>query len=173
MVAALIGGFVLLGVLATNLQLMRSGVRMNQYAEMNSQVRRGLEQLSHDLKIASGVTLNNVSDLTLTVPLAAGGTTQVTYAWTSATQSFFVVPGASSAVTVGRIFLVRGVPALPNGDPGVSFARYNRDGAATASDAATKRIRINLNVTRQSGTTAKVSDSAVSATFTLRNKPVS
>lgn len=173
MVAALIGGFVLLGVMTTNLQLMRSGVRMTQYAEMNSQVRRGLEQLSHDLKIANDVTLNNVSDLTLTIPLTAGGTAQVTYAWTDATQSLFVVPGANSAVTTGRIFLVRGIPALPGGGPGVTFSRFTRDGAAAATNGTTKRIQITMNVTRQSDTTAKASDSAVSATFVLRNKPVS
>lgn len=173
MVAALIGGFVLLGVLATNLQLMRSGVRMTQYAEMNSQVRRGLGQLSHDLKIATDVTLNSTSDLTLTIPLTAGGTTQVTYAWTDATQSLFVVPGASSTVTTGRVFLVRGIPALPGGGAGVTFSRFTRDGTAAATNGATKRIGITMNVARQSGTTAKVSDSAVSATFILRNKPIS
>lgn len=173
MVAALIGGFVLLGVLTTNLQLMRSGVRMTQYAEMNSQVRRGLEQLGHDLKIATDVTLNSASDLTLTIPVTAGGTTQVTYAWTDTTQSLFVVPGANSAVTAGRIFLVTGIPTLPGGGSGVSFARFTRDGAAAATNGATKRIQIIMNVSRQAGTTAKVSDSAVSATFVLRNKPIS
>ena len=40
MVAALIGGLVLTGVVTTNLQLLRSGARATQYAEMSSQVRR-------------------------------------------------------------------------------------------------------------------------------------
>ena len=42
MVGALLGGFVLAGVLVTNLQLMRSGLRITQYAEMSTQTRRGL-----------------------------------------------------------------------------------------------------------------------------------
>ena len=173
MVAALLGGFVLLGVLTTNLQLMKSGVRMTQYAEMNSQVRRGLEQLSHDLKSASDVTLNSTSDLTLTIPVTGGSTTQITYAWTSATQSLFRVPGADSSVTSGRVFLVQGIPALANGNPGVTFARFDRDGAAATTNGATKRIQITMSVTRTARTAAATSDSAVSATFTLRNKPVS
>lgn len=173
MIAALLGGFVLLGVLTTNLQLMRSGVRITQYAEMNSQVRRGLEQLSNHLKNASDVTLNSSSDLTLTIPVTDGTTTQVTYAWTSATQSLFSVAGADSTVTVGRIFLVQGIPALANGNPGVTFARFDRDGNAAATNGATKRIQVTMNVTRTAPTAAATSASAVSATFVLRNKPIS
>src|SRR5688572_11779810 len=41
LVAALLGGLILTGVLTTNLQLLRSGVRITQYAEMSSQIRRG------------------------------------------------------------------------------------------------------------------------------------
>ena len=173
MVAALLGGFVLLGVLTTNLELMKSGVRMTQYAEMNSQVRRGLEQLGHDLKSASDVTLNSASDLTVTITSTAGVVTQVTYAWTSATQSLFRVSGTDSTVTAGRIFLVQGIPALPGGGAGVTFTRFDRDGAAATTNGATKRIQIIMNVTRTATTAAATSDSAVSATFTLRNQPVS
>ncbi|MBI3885626.1 MAG: prepilin-type N-terminal cleavage/methylation domain-containing protein [Opitutae bacterium] len=173
MVAALLGGLVLFGVLSTNLQLMKSGVRMTQYAEMNSQVGRGLDQLGHDLKSASDVALNSASDLTITITDAAGTTTQVTYAWTSASQSFFRVAGTDSTVTTGRTVLVTGIPALANGSPGVSFARFDRDGVAATTNAATKRIQVLMNITRTAVTTVATNDSAVSATFVLRNKPVS
>ena len=171
MVAALLGGLVLTGVLATNLQLMRSGVRVTQYAEMSSQVRRGIAQFEGDVKSAITIVWNNASDITLTLPAQNGSTSQVTYAWTSATQSFFSVPGASSAVIVGRIYLVRGIPSLPDGSAGLIFARYDRDGAAATTDLATKKLQVSMNAVRTAQTTATATDTAVSAIFTLRNKP--
>ena len=173
MVAAVLGGLVLTGVLTTNLQLMRSGVRVTQYAEMSSQVRRGLQQLETDLKSASAIIWNSTSDITLTLPTSAGSTRQVTYAWTSATQSFFLVPGASSAATTGRVYLVSGIPALSDGSAGVTFARYNRDGGATTTDLATKSVQVSLNVVRSSSRAPNTTDTAVSARFILRNKPTS
>ena len=173
MVAAVISGLVVTGVLTTTLHLMRSGVRITQYAEMSTQIRRGLEQLGHDLKIASAIKWNSASDITLTLPTTGGATTQVTYAWTSASQSLFSVPGANSSVTTGRVFLVRGIPALADGSAGVTFARYDRDGAAATTDLATKQVQVFLNVLRGTGETATARDTAVSALFVLRNKPTS
>jgi len=171
MVAALIGGLVLTGMLTTNLQLMRSGARVTQYAEMSTQVRRGIEQLEGDLKSAIGITWNGASDITLTLPAQNGTTSQVTYAWTSATQSFFRVPGASSAVTAGRIYLVNGIPLLASGAAGLTFARYDRDGNVATTDLATKGVQVSMNVVRSAQTAATTTDTAVSAIFTLRNKP--
>lgn len=171
MVAALLGSMVLAGVLTTNLQLMRSGARATQYAEMSTQVRRGLEQLEGDLKSAITIVWNGASDITLTLPAQDGTTSQVTYAWTSATQSFFRVPGANSAVTTGRIYLVRGIPLLADGSAGLTFARYDRDGAVATTDLATKGVQVSLNVVRSESTVARTTDTAVSAIFILRNKP--
>lgn len=173
MVAALLGGLVLTGVLATNLQLLRSGVRVTHYAEMSSQVRRGIEQLAGDLRSASAITWHSASDITLTIPTPGGSTRQVTYAWTEATQAFFLVPGPSSAATTGRVLLVRGIPAQPDGTPGVAFARYDRDGNVATTDLATKGVQVSLNVVRSARTAAESTDTAVSAIFILRNKPVS
>lgn len=171
MVAALLGGLVLTGVLATNLQLLRSGVRVTQYAEMSSQVRRGIEQLEGDLKSASAITWNGASDITLTIPTAAGGTRQVTYAWTGATEAFFLVPGNNSAATAGRVLLVSGIPPRADGSAGALFARYDRAGNVATTDLATKGVQVSLNVVRPASTAANTTDTAVSAIFILRNKP--
>jgi prepilin-type N-terminal cleavage/methylation domain-containing protein len=171
MVAALLGGMVLAGVVAINLQLMRSGVRVTQYGEMSAQSRRAIEQLEGDLKSASAITWNDASDITLTIPTSAGGTRQITYAWTNAAQAFFSVPGASSAATAGRIVHVTGIPTRSDGGAGVTFARYDRDGNAAATDIATKRVQVSMNLVRSAGTNAKATDTAVSAIFVLRNKP--
>lgn len=171
MMAVLLSGIVMTGILTTNLSLMRSGVRVTQYAEMSSQVRRGVEQFEADVKSAISITWNGASDITLTLPAQNGTTTQVTYAWTSATQSFFSVPGANSAVTAGRVYLVNGIPTLPGGAAGLVFARYDRDGNAAATDAATKKVQVSMNAVRSAGATANTTDTTVSAIFVLRNKP--
>lgn len=171
MVAATLSVFVLAGVLVANLQIIRGGVRMAQYVEMDSQVRRALDLLSHDLKAATDLKWNSASDLTLTIPVSGGTTAQVTYAWTAASGTFFRVAGASSAALNGRLDLVRGISVLPDGAAGLTFARFDRDGIATTSDAATKSVQITMTVARHAPTTAAASQNAVSATFTLRCKP--
>ncbi|HUR58565.1 MAG TPA: hypothetical protein VM029_12700 [Opitutaceae bacterium] len=172
LIAATIAGLALTAVLTTNLQLMRSGLRITQYSEMESQARRALEQLGHDLKSATAIKWNGASDITLTIPTSAGGSEQATYAWSAATESFFVVPGADSAVTAGRVALVRSMPALPNGGASLTFARFDRDGSAATTDLATKRIQVSLVLRRSARTMAATTQSALSATFTLRNKAV-
>lgn len=172
LIAATISVFVLAGVLAANFQILRGGVRMANYVEMDSQVRRALEIFSRDLKAATAITRNGASDLTLTLPAGGTATTQVTYAWTAASGAFFRVAGANSATLVGRLELVRGIPALPDGTAGLTFARFDRDGAATTTDAATKSIQINLTAGRSAPGAGPGSSTMVSATYTLRAKPL-
>lgn len=170
MVATAISVFILAGVLTANLQIMRSGVRITQYAEMEAQVRRGLDYLGRDLKSALDITWNSETDITLTLPVPDGTTTKVTYAWTAASGSFFRVPGASSTVTTGRLELVRGIPALAGGLPGLSFARFDYNGVAATTDATTKRITVTMNVARSATTAVAANQNSVSVSFTLRSK---
>lgn len=171
MMAVLLSGIIMTGILTTNLQLVQSGVRVTQYAEMSSQVRRGIEQFEGDVKSAISITWNGASDITLTLPAQNGTTSQVTYAWTSATQSFFRVPGASSAVTAGRIYLVNGIPLRSDGSAGLIFARYDRDGVAATTDATTKKLQVSLDAVRTARTMANSTDTTVSPLFVMRNKP--
>lgn len=173
LVAATLSGIVLAGVTTTALQIMRSGVRVNQYAEMSTQARRGLEQLESDLRSASAITWNNASDITLTIHTSGGTTRQVTYAWTGATRAFFLVPGASSAATAGRVILMKDLPARADGSAGLVFSRYDRDGNPATTDAATKRVQVAIYLVRSTRGMADTTDTAVSAIFVLRNKPVS
>lgn len=165
MFAAGISGMILAGILGTSVQLMRSSVRLTQYAEMDSQVRTAFEQLGVDLKAASAFTYNGASDITVTVAKSDGTTTQFTYAWNSSTKIFYRVPGASSATASGRLQLATGISAL-------AFSRIDTSGNATSSDNATKRVKIALTSSRTAGGTAKTSATEAN-TYTLRNKPVS
>lgn len=170
LIAATISVFVLAGVLTANLQIVRGGMRLASYVEIDSQVRRALEFLSRDLKAATAITWNGASDLTLTLPAGGIATTQVTYAWTAASAAFFRVAGASSANLVGRLELVRGIPARPDGTAGLTFARFDREGAAATTDAATKSIQVNMTVGRGAPGVGAGSNTMVSATYTLRSK---
>lgn len=172
LVALWISSIVLAGVLTTTVELTRSGIRVSNCAEMDSQVRRALAQLESDLKAANSLTWNSASDITVTIPRVNGTSVQYTYAWCNLTLCLFRVPGASSAIYTGRQELVQGVPAIAGGTPGVTFARLDRNGQAATSDAATKCIQISMTVSRAVGVAA-ANTARVSATYTLRNKRVS
>ncbi|MCX6953391.1 MAG: type II secretion system protein [Verrucomicrobia bacterium] len=165
MVAAGISSFVLAGVLTASMQLMRSGVRLAQYSEMDSQLRSAFEQLGVDLKAASAFTFNSATDITVTVAKSDGTTAQYTYAWNSSTKIFYRVPGASSASTSGRLQLASGVSAL-------AFSRFDTSGNSASTDNATKRVKISLTATRSASGAARTTTTDAN-TYTLRNKPVS
>ncbi len=171
-IATGLSAIVLAALIATSLQLARSGVRINQYSEMQGQIRRALDRFGVDARMATAVKWNSSTDLTLTVPNLGGTTSLVTYAWTGATQSFYLVPGADSTTNSGRVYLVQGVAAQANGSPGLTFSRFDRDGHVAADDPATKRILVSLAVSRQSRSLATSSENTVVASFTLRNKAV-
>ena len=173
LVSAGLGAFVLAGVLTANRLIIRTGLRAVNYAEMESQCRRGLDQLGRDLSIATAITWNSASDITLTVPLTSGSSAQYTYAWTADTQSFFRVPGASSAATSGRITLIKGIPTASNGSAGVVFSRFDRDGNVATTDLTTKRVLVRLTATRTGTTLVSATQNGATATFVLRNKAVS
>jgi prepilin-type N-terminal cleavage/methylation domain-containing protein len=165
LVATTVGGLVLAGVLATTLQIARGGARLGSYSEMDTQTRRALEQFGGEVRLATDLTWNGASDVTLSVPDANGTTSAVTYAWTSASQSFFRVPGASSAATTGRLVLIGNLTGS-----GVVFERLTRSGTAATTDAATKFLRISCTLTR-SGTGRTSTSQRAAALFALRNKP--
>jgi hypothetical protein len=165
MIGCTISSFVLAAVLGANLQLIKSGLRVTQYAEMDAQTRRSFEQLAIDAKAASSLAYNSSGDITLTADESDGTTSQFTYAWNSSTKIFYRVNGASSSSSTGKITLATGVTAL-------TFSRLDTSGSATSSDGATKRLQISMTLSRTSTTgAAAVSKSANS--YTLRNKPVS
>jgi hypothetical protein len=164
MVAASLGTVVLAAVLSASLQLMRSGVRVSAYAEMNTQARRVMEQLAVDLKAASNLTWHSATDLTVTVEKSDGTTALYTYYWNSSSKKLVRVPGSSSASQTGQWELASGVSSL-------AFSRLNSAGTTAATDSATKLLRVVITFSRSSGATA--ASSQIGTTYTLRNKPTS
>lgn len=170
LVAVTLSVFLLAAVLGTTLYLIRSGVEVSQYAEMDAQIRRAVDRFGNDVKAATDITWNGGSDITLTLPDASGTTSRLTYAWNSSARALYVVPGGSSAASSGRLYLITDVGLQPDGSAGVSFVRYDRTGAAATTDAATKRIQIRITVLRRANPALPPVSSSGAASFILRNK---
>lgn len=166
-----IGSFILAGVLASFLMLTKSGMSLQNYSASETEIRRAIEDFAQDVRMASAITWNSASSITLTVPNNYTSTSnQVTYAWDSSTsgataQTFYRMPGTASS-TLARTTYVRNVSNL-------AFARYNRLGNAAANETETKRIQITLTVRKASTGLVATTTTLVSASYTLRNKPAS
>ncbi|MBI3887276.1 MAG: prepilin-type N-terminal cleavage/methylation domain-containing protein [Opitutae bacterium] len=168
LIGASIGSFVLLGILSTFLMLGRSGVSLNNYSAMDAQTRKGLEDFAQDVRMASAITFNSTTSITLTVPDNYTSTSnQVTYAWDTTTGSltyhyFYRVPGTAAATSPKTTYIAN-VAAF-------SFLRYDRLNVAATTDAATKRIQISMTVSTANRTVVTATDTTISASYILRNK---
>jgi len=174
LVASTIGSLVLAGVLSSFLFLGRTGARIAQYNDMQGQVRIGLERFTEDVRMASAITWNGNLSITLTVPNSyTSNSNQVTYAFdpdtpelspTHTGECFYSKPGDVSS-TADRTVLVRNISSF-------LFYRYDRLDNPALSNTSTKRIQLNLT-TRNTGVTLNDStETAISSSFILRNKPV-
>ena len=164
-IGATVGTLVLVGVLSAYLMLGRSGANIGNYCTMETESRRALEELSQDLRMTKDVTWNSDQSVTLEVPdnyTATGN--KVTYAWDSATSTFYRMPGVASD-TNPRQTLVRSVASC-------TFARFDRANEATSSPGATKRVHLTLVVRKKTQTVAAASNTILSASYVLRNKLV-
>lgn len=168
MVGLAISTMVTAAVMDSFLLLGRNGVRAANHSMMATQGNQALEVLAQDLRMASGITWNGTSSITLTVPHSYGSTAnKVTYAWDTDSSSpthlcFYAMPG-TAADSNTRNILVREVASC-------SFARFNRLDAPTTSDEQTKRIQISMTTRRTDPTTVEARNVLVSSSYILRNK---
>ncbi len=163
-----LSSIVLAGVLSAFLMLGRSGMNASHYAMSEAEIRRGVEEFSQDIRMASNVEWNSTSSITLTVPnnYATYGN-KVTYAYDDSTngataQCFYRLPGNASS-TADKMIFVRGVSSF-------SFARFNRLDATASNNTETKRIQISMNVRRTRATLVATNTTLVLASYILRNK---
>lgn len=169
-IASTIAGIVMAAVMTSFLMLGRSGVNIAAYSRMESQARRSLEEFAQDLRMASAVTWNSSTSITLTVPnnYAATGN-QVTYAYDSATmgptaQCFYRRPGGAAS-TQAKTVLIENVVTF-------AFSRFDRLDNIAAQDTSTKRIQVTMTARTQTRTVADATNNILSASYILRNKPV-
>jgi Tfp pilus assembly protein PilW len=164
LIGATLGTMVLAGVLSTFLMLGRSGANIANYSMMETQSRRTLEELSQDIRMGESVTWTSAQSITIKVPQEYSSLTapitydNVTYSYNSTTKTFNRVVGANTMI------LVRNVSSC-------TFERFDRVNIATTSPTATKRIKLTLVARSKNQTVAAATNTILSASYILRNKP--
>jgi prepilin-type N-terminal cleavage/methylation domain-containing protein len=172
MVATLLSGFILAGVLSSFTMIGRSGYNAASYSIMESEARRALETFSEEARQASNLTWTSANSVTLTV-VTSSSTYLVTYAYDTATSGqtakcFYRLLGAANSTSARRI-LVRDVTDF-------AFRRYkvvNGVDFTAANDLETKQLQITLRAVRSRSTTVDATNAVLSARVVLRNKVVS
>ncbi len=198
LIGGTLGSMVLAGVLSTFTMLLRSGVRAQNYAQMESQTRQAFEQLGIDARMASEMTSTDSTrsvgvsttrtSVTLTVPHNYTTTSnKVTYGYDSTNQVFYLLPG--DGTTTGQVYVAPGSGTPPAGQrllvgrtgnaalnlkvTSLTFSRHDQVGAlipaTTVSDSTTKHIQVSINVRGAASGTVAANENVVSASFTMRN----
>lgn len=186
LIATFLSAIAILGVMTTYVLLIRNGLNLQAYAEMETQVRRAFDQFGLDARMASGLS-TGTNSVTLTVPNNYTSTNnEVTYGYDTTNQVFYLVPG--DGVSSGQTYVAPGSGAAPTGQriligqagtsttstkvTSFTFTRYTAANppATTTDDSSTKHVQISLNVRRSAAAGNTANESAVSASFTLRNK---
>lgn len=169
MIATGISSFVMAGVLSVVLMMGRSGISAANYADMEAQSRRAVDEFAQDVRMASDLTWNDSSSVTLTVPDNYASTSnKVTYGYDSSTtgltaRSFYRLPGTASSAA-SRYVLARNVSVL-------AFQRFTRTNSVAADDFSAKRLQLTMNLRTTAQTTVDQNTLVISASYVLRNKP--
>ena len=167
MISMALASMLLAAVLTAMVFMARTGIGMSNYQAVESEGQRAMDLLGRDLRIASAlVTSSQTITLTNSHPDYAAFGGQVTYGYdpspTGATaHCFYVMPGDAAAANAKTV-LVHNVSAF-------SFARFRADDTPAATDSATKKLRVNLTVTRSVAGAASATGNLISASFVLRN----
>lgn len=159
-IASGIGAFVLAAVLTAYGFIVRSGVNLSNYSEMEGQARTALELFAEDTRQASSITWNSKYSVTL---LVSGN--PVVYQYDDSARIFQRLVGGNTRN------LLAGVQAF-------EFKAYNITGTElslsdlTAAGKGTKQLQISLTAARTNQTVTRASNTVLSARFILRNKRV-
>jgi len=169
MISSGLGSLIMAGVLSVVLMMGRSEMASSNYADMEAQSRRAVDEFAQDVRMASDVVWNSATSVTLTVPdnyTATGN--KVTYALDSSTsgptaRTFYRLPGDTTSSSAREI-MARNVSSL-------AFSRFTRTNAAATDDYSTKRLQLTMNLRTSAQTTVDQNTLIVSASYVLRNKP--
>ncbi len=161
MISAALSSFILAGVLSTFLFLGRSGANLRNYADMETQARRGLEIFAEDVRQASAITWDTETQCTLTV-----NTASVVYDYDSGSSSLrrngtAIITGITAGTFAFSSFNVTGT------EMGLDTAAKR-----TIASSSTKQLQITLEATRTNTTVVDATNTVLSARFILRNKIV-
>ncbi|HRI81036.1 MAG TPA: prepilin-type N-terminal cleavage/methylation domain-containing protein [Opitutaceae bacterium] len=173
MIAAALSTVILAGVMSAFLFIGRTGFGLGSYSEMETQVRRALDQFASDARMAQGIRWHDPQRITLYLPTAGAGLQPVTYGFqadAAGSGGFYQQPGEPDSGLTRRVL-------VPQVAADFSFQRYKLGRTGTigdpaANDLETKLVQITFRAVRRGVTTAEASQSAFSARYILRNKKV-
>jgi hypothetical protein len=165
MVASSLGTILLAAVLSAFLFLVRSGLALGNYQQMETEARAAMELFAQDVRRAHDVAW--ASSRSVTVQYMEGSTARsCTYTYVPASGTF-----TRTRDGVTRV-IVSGIDAF-------AFTAYQIDTSAidlsaptSATDRATKQIQISLSARRNVRTFSTNTNQVISARFILRNKRV-
>jgi type II secretory pathway component PulJ len=175
MIATALSTIVLAGVLSAFLMIGRTSVTSSNYSQNAAETRRALELFGQDARLASNIRWTNDHHITLTIPQTGAATVLVTYAYddqpASETHRCFYRIVESNGHTAPRQILAREVSEL-------SFQRFKLEQTGVpaniaSNDLETKQVQLTLRATRRGSITPVASQTALSASYILRNKRVS
>jgi prepilin-type N-terminal cleavage/methylation domain-containing protein len=159
MVASGLALVLLAAVMSTFLFLVRGGLRMAFYRDMEAQSRLVMQQFGTDARQATQVFWNNANSLTLTVEGAA-----VTYAYDS------------SAHTLLRQGAGRPAQVVASGVAAFEFKAYDYNSSALSlraptaqTNAATKIVQLDIDMSR-SASRISATNQIISTRYMLRGK---
>ncbi len=168
MVEVLIGSslaaFVLAGVLSTFTFLSRSGLKLQDYNDMEAQARKALEYFAEDVRQASAIAWTDSTTLTLTVNSAS-----VVYTYTSTDKTFYRrdASGTKSLLTGITQFQFKGYTIT-----GTQITDFSTAAALAIAGKSTKQLQISLEASRSNHSVVAATNTVLSARFILRNKIV-
>lgn len=172
LIASTLSVFVMAGVLGAFLFFGRTGLAVGHYQAMETELRRGLEIFSEDVRMATDIRWTDAWQITLNVPAADGVAHPVSYAFQPAR------PGALT----GHLYRIgadgRSERLVQDVASDFAFHRYKLEqpGATdntAANDLETKQLQLNLRTLRLTASGPAATQAAISARYVLRNKSVS
>jgi prepilin-type N-terminal cleavage/methylation domain-containing protein len=172
MIASTLSVVVLAGVLGVFVFFGRTGLAVGHYQAMESELRRGLEIFSEDVRMATDIRWSDAWKITLSVPYADGSAHPVAYAFE---------PVQANAL-VGNLYRIHedGRRELLVHDVSSDFAfqRYKLEQPGysdntAGNDLETKQLQLNLRTLRSTTGGPASTQAAISARYVLRNKHVS
>lgn len=163
LISSSLAAFILTGVMTCFLFIGRSGANIQNYNDMESQSRRGLEQFAEDARQASSITWNSANSVTLVVD-----SVNITWAYASGTLSRqYSTSTARSMITGITSFTYKAYSIS-----GTEITDFSTASALSTAGQTTKQLQISLEAARTSTTAARATNLVLSARYILRNKRV-
>lgn len=172
LIASALSACVMAGVLGAFLFFGRTGLAVGHYQTMETELRRGIEIFSEDVRMATDIRWTDAWQITLNVPGANGGIEPVSYSFE---------PASPDALT-GNLFRIRSNSArellVQDVSRDFAFRRYKLeqpgvDDNTAENDLETKQLQLNLRTLRLTAGGPALTQAAISARYVLRNKSVS